>query len=608
MLAEASDIQQIAKAHLLWQANEQPPSLWEGAQTITLPHDWSKSRPDYSGSVWYRLHFSAPTAQLPAVYLPRVCTNAQVWVNGTLVGSGGAMQEPIARNCYAPQLHSLPSGLLRPEGNVLDIRLVGYAANEVAARQRFAGLSAVMVGAEAALREQHDEQYFWNITIAQIIGGALLVFGLIVLMLAWVRPSDQYFLYFGLTLIGWAVIGIRLYWRDVPINGPVSEVLITSLFPPVVGFGVLFLLSFVRRQLRWLIPALVAQAIAVPLLMLASGTASTFRIGSTVFTLIAIEFVVALIWSGMVAWKHMRTDFWIMGIALLIAAGMVVAEIAIQNTWLPLPRVHLIHFGLPLVFFAISVRLVQQFATMLTRSEHITQELEERVAQKALEIENNYEQISYLRSAQAAQQERQRIAADLHDDLGAKLLTIAQTAQNTYSPSSGNNTAHLARQALDDMRLSVRGLTAQPALAQLALADWRGEIVQRLQTAQLQVEWVANEPPEDLLLGARLQVQFTRILREATSNLIRHGKASKGRIDIQITDSELWLDIHDDGCGLPQALLEKQASAKGHGLINIERRARNLGGSHSFGRSPLGGALISVRAPLRSNSQPMPLQ
>jgi hypothetical protein len=47
---------------------------------------------------------------------------------------------------------------------------------------------------------------------------------------------------------------------------------------------------------------------------------------------------------------------------------------------------------------------------------------------------------------------------------------------------------------------------------------------------------------------------------------------------------------------------------QGHGLINIERRARLLGGSHAFGRSLLGGASISVRVPLGLNSQPMPLE
>ena len=219
---------------------------------------------------------------------------------------------------------------------------------------------------------------------------------------------------------------------------------------------------------------------------------------------------------------------------------------------------------------------------------------------------------SAIQSRQAFQRgaatERQRIAADLHDDLGARLLSLSQSASSAQSSPNSTSTADMARQALDDMRLSVRGMTAQPALAELALADWRGEIMQRLQTAGLQAEWEAAEPPPDLLLGARLQVQFTRILREAVSNLIRHAHANHCRVELHISEQEIALNVHDDGRGLPQALLSREAGNQGHGLLNIERRAHNLGGRHLFATSPMGGALISVRIPIRADSQPMPLQ
>lgn len=219
---------------------------------------------------------------------------------------------------------------------------------------------------------------------------------------------------------------------------------------------------------------------------------------------------------------------------------------------------------------------------------------------------------SAIQSRQAFQRgaatERQRIAADLHDDLGARLLSLSQSASSAQSSPNSTSTADMARQALDDMRLSVRGMTAQPALAELALADWRGEIMQRLQTAGLQAEWEAAEPPPDLLLGARLQVQFTRILREAVSNLIRHAHANHCRVELHISEQDIVLNVHDDGRGLPQALLSREAGNQGHGLLNIERRAHNLGGRHLFATSPMGGALISVSIPIRADSQPMPLQ
>ncbi len=91
----------------------------------------------------------------------------------------------------------------------------------------------------------------------------------------------------------------------------------------------------------------------------------------------------------------------------------------------------------------------------------MTQELEQRVAEKGREIQDSYEQISLLRANQAAQLERHRIAADLHDDLGAKLLTIIHSESAQLHQEGRPSAANMARQALDEMRLSVRGLTAQ---------------------------------------------------------------------------------------------------------------------------------------------------
>ena len=72
-----------------------------------------------------------------------MCSNLEVYLNGQLVHSGGRMSEPVTRNCNHPQLVSLPAALLRAEGNMLDIKVAGYALQQVASRQRAGGLSAL---------------------------------------------------------------------------------------------------------------------------------------------------------------------------------------------------------------------------------------------------------------------------------------------------------------------------------------------------------------------------------------------------------------------------------------------------------------------------------
>mgnify|MGYP000937217339 FL=1 len=188
-------------------------------------------------------------------------------------------------------------------------------------------------------------------------------------------------------------------------------------------------------------------------------------------------------------------------------------------------------------------------------------------------------------------QERQRIASDLHDDLGAKLLSLAQAG-------SVDGTAPLARQALEDMRQSVRGMVGKAVLADDAMADWRAELVGRLDGAGLAVHWEANEPPQALYLLPRVHLQITRILREAVSNLIRHADASHCHIRLNVDAAHVVLDIEDDGKGLPVNPDGTAGASPGMGLANIERRARKLGGWHRFGSSSLGGAHIHVEVPV----------
>lgn len=204
--------------------------------------------------------------------------------------------------------------------------------------------------------------------------------------------------------------------------------------------------------------------------------------------------------------------------------------------------------------------------------------------------------LSQQRQTQAAvDQERLRIASDLHDDLGTKLLGIVQAGR-------ADGTAVLARQALEEMRQSVRGMAGQPVAAGDVLADWRAELVGRLDAAGFSVQWDAQEPPAGLILSPRVHLQLTRVLRESVSNVVRHSGGQHCRVGIAFAGDAIVLDVEDDGRGLPPApeLAAGVASprAAGLGLSNIERRARKLGGLHRFAVSSLGGVRVHVTVPL----------
>lgn len=583
-----------------------PPTAWT---PVALPHDWSDTFPGYSGIVWYRLSVhlgqgsdsdGASDGGLMGLYLARACTNAQVFLNGEQVGGSGLMTGTVTRNCYYPQLAALPRAVLRPGTNELLIRLAGFAASEVSARQRAAGLSEVRFGTLGQLQPLYDRQLFWNVTIAQVIAATIGSLGLAMLGLAAVRRRDSYLLYFGLFTTGWALISTRLFIQDVPLTHHLTEVLICSVFPPVLACAYLFLLRLIGVRSRWVDGLLAAQAVVVPFVLLAVGPQRLLAAASTVYNLVAVEFLLCAAWFFRVAWRTHRREFWLMAGVLVVATGLTGVEIALQNDWLPLPRVHVIHFTMPLLFVVISVRLIQMFVQALNQAETVNQELEARVAEKSREIERNYEQLTALRTAQAAQDERQRIASDLHDDLGAKLLTIAHAAaQPAAQPDDRDRVAGMARQALDEMRLSVRGMTGQPAPAADVLADWRAETVGRLTAAGFSAHWQVQEPPDGLVLPARTHVQLTRVLREAVSNAIRHSGGSECTVCIAFEPGLLHMQVGDNGRGLHGAARQGMG---GHGLAGIERRVRHLAGRHTVQPAPGGGTLLALSVPLLDQS------
>jgi len=566
---------------------------------VELPHEWKQGLAGFSGVAVYRMPFEAPGgSELLGVYVPRACSTLEVFVNGELVGSGGRLEPPYPRNCYYPNLFPLPRALLKDQGNELRIHLAGHAFGEASSRQRSSGLSAVQLGPFEDLKEAYDSQYFWSISFVQAISTSLLGFGLALLGLWLARRRDRHMLYFALFAIGWAALTARLVTRWSFGGHGATEAFLAFAFFPVVSCAMLFLFRLLGRRWRWMDWALLLQCGAVALLMAGTPPAQRLFAATSLYLLGSLEFFACVLAFLLLAWRRRRMDFWLVGFVLVQSLVVLGVEMAQQHELLPLPPLALGHFTMPLVFAVMAVRLIQLFVRALSRAETLNRELELRVVGKSREIERNWQQIAALRTAQAAQEERRRIASDLHDDLGAQLLTIAHTSQSGGPPE---RIAAMARQALEDMRLSVRGMKGHATPAQEAVADWRAETVTRLSEAGLQPLWTADELPPELLLPARTHLQLTRILREAVSNAIHHSGGRHCAVRIGFDGSTLTLEVQDDGRGMAP----DSGGQRGHGLPNIERRVRLLGGEHRFSAPPGDGSgtLLAVRIPL---SLPVP--
>ena len=559
----------------------------------SLPDEWSQSRPDYRGSVWYRAHFDKPAGvgddDLLALYIERACSNLDVHLNGHRIHSGGRMSEPITRNCYRPQLVSLPASLLEAGDNVLDIQVTGTALKHVAVRGRAGGLSVLRLGPQAEVAALYERREFWVIVTVQIAGITLIALGGFLLVLSWINRKERYLKYFGALLIGWALLSLRVWWPHWPLDTRGFELLVCSAFAPVVGVAVQFFLSYAGVQCRRVACGLLLQCLLLPASLLVARADDFFMVANVWFVLMAAELTAAIAYHLVLLWKRRRIDFWPMALTSGGMGVVVLLELATQYGWLPLHAMPALNVALPVLLLGISSRLLQVFGRALQADEVNRAQLETRVRDATAEIEHSFAQMSALRVEQVTEKERKRIAADLHDDLGAKLLTIVHTSES-------ERISTLAREALEEMRLSVRGLTGKPVQLADALADWRAEVVSRLGQANIEADW--RNPPDELhqQLTARVFVQTTRILREAVSNIIKHSGASLCKVRTSVDAAHFGLLVQDNGNGIPMELDGKLD--RGHGMSSMKHRAKQLAGQCLVESGPGYGTVIRLTIPL----------
>ena len=562
------------------------------ARTVALPDDWSLTRPDSDGPVWYRVSFTArapagPDALL-ALQIPHVCATVAVQLNGHLVHSGGRLQPPYTQDCGHPQLITLPPALLRPGPNLLDLMVVGQKLGQVGSRHRAAALSGLSVGPRADLLARQRGLTLLQVTAPQALGATLLLMGGFMFVLGFINRRESQLAYFGALSVGWALHDAPLWLRDGPLTQRMAELLLSALLPLLAWAAVQFLLRYARWRHALIDRALPAQALLMPLTLLAAGAHHLYPMTRAWSVLLALQVLAAAAFYLHRQWRDRSVSFWLMGALLgVVAVAGVVEALAQQHATPPLAA-QLARLAVPLMLVLMGLRLVQQHGRALQRAEAGKALLEQRVREATAEIERNFRQLSELKIEQVTERERKRIAADLHDDLGAKLLTIVHTSES-------DRISTLAREALEEMRLSVRGLTGRAVRLADALGDWRAEVVSRLAQAGIEAEWAA---PDDLpqTLSARAYVQTTRILREATSNIIKHSGASFCSVRCQVADGDFQLVVQDNGDGI-----STEADARldrGHGMATMKQRAKQMQGQCLVESGPGFGTVIRLTLPL----------
>jgi len=184
---------------------------------------------------------------------------------------------------------------------------------------------------------------------------------------------------------------------------------------------------------------------------------------------------------------------------------------------------------------------------------------------------------------------RQRIASDLHDEIGSNLGSIALLSELGLHRAGGPATDELeeirrvARQTAESMR-DIVGLIQRPAVTGAEFVGQLREIAARMLAG---LEWTFDASPRLELPSLTAQRHLLLAFKEALHNVRKHASARRVSIDLSWRERRLDLKIVDDGVGFTPA-----TATDGHGLANLRHRASALGGTAHITSAPGAGATV----------------
>jgi NarL family two-component system sensor histidine kinase LiaS len=218
-------------------------------------------------------------------------------------------------------------------------------------------------------------------------------------------------------------------------------------------------------------------------------------------------------------------------------------------------------------------------------------------------LSSNNAELAAKAKMTAVVEERQRLARELHDAVSQQLFAISMTA------TAVSRTLEL------DFEKAKRQIELIEEMSSVAQSEMRALLLhlrpiylegKRLSQAipELVHEMKAKVPmeitldmEEDLPLNKGMENHLFRIVQEALSNTLRHAKATKMGIELQRRGEAVRLGIRDNGIGF-DAHDRKHAS---YGMLNMEERINELGGSFHVVSAPGKGTRIEIRVPLMAD-------
>lgn len=443
----------------------------------------------------------------------------------------------------------------------------------------------------------HHRYQQFSLMISIVLG----MVGLLATLTGVLRRFDARVLWFAATCLVWSLRGQVLQMFGIPGDPYVYE----QLNPLLLGTAAVLVNASTSR--------------------LTGGASSVHaRILAAVGALVAVGFVATLALPALAL--PYRTACYALGYVMLVSAVVIVVRrrrqvrsayagwLAAGYTSVMLGGTHdilmvlglspagwwtLLTPGFTLLLLCHLVVVVLYLLHNLQRAESANEELERTISLRSNELQASYALRQSLELEQAGQvakeAERQRMVRDIHDGLGAQLMTALRGVERgALAPPQ---LVHLLQDSIDEVRLLMDSSDMDGTLPS-ALGAWRNRWGSRLAAAGVELHWQVDDSLDDVRLPGDVTLQVMRILQEATTNIIKHARAANMTVSARLEGEggarRLRLEVTDDGVGLQAPA----ADSGNRGTKNMRFRARQIGAQLRIDGGAAGGTRVLLSVPM----------
>ncbi len=579
------------------------------ARTVTLPHEWrsdpllTQEQQGYQPPVdqagtgtgvlytsLFEVEYLPPSEDgglgLWGLALTGAGHNVMAFLNGKMLGQGGNLGAPYARNHARPMLFAIPDELLVEGRNQFDL----YVVSETPAE---GFLGHAHIGPAHMLTDAHHFYHSVRFVTPQVISLSMLLLSGLMCLLWSYRRQDVEYLLLGLMSFFWSLHTLDQFVVYLPVSTQLWSWLMAVSFGALIACSILFIHRFLGQQrarlerrllltlllfvgLLWLLPATwfqgVVQYVWNPLLLLGAFYVAMRAIMQTL--------------------DEPNVELYALTLAVTVMFLLACHDQMLLSGWLPVYKGKLLHYGAPFLLLAFSWILLRRFVHSLRAAEQLNlelrqfnQALEDRVAEKSQRIAKSYEMIREFGQERVVQQERSRIMRDMHDGIGVYLTSMLR--QLEFDPPDRQHLRDSAHNALNDLRLMIDSLGNASTDLPAMLGMFRTRITSLLEACQVELVWNVGDLPPVVDFGPERALNLLRILQEAITNALKHSSASRIVLSALAEtsaqeNSPVMIRIKDNGTGfVPQDL-------PGNGLKNMAHRAHKINAKFALESSDQG--------------------